>query len=121
MADDPETRIFEVDDGSTWWFAAVDRHDARRRWLQACIEIYGNKSEADVLEDYGEPEILPVVWATAAKIKIKDDDHMAPCPTCGTPNKAYAKRSLLDVWLEDRAKPPERRARCGALANSEWP
>jgi hypothetical protein len=116
-----DTRLWELDDGSTWWFAAVDQRACRAQWIAACIDSHGYRVEADILADLGEPSIRIVLIDRARKILIVDDEHMAPCPHCGTPDKVHAKRSLLDVWREDNNLPPERRAKHGALANSEWP
>lgn len=111
--------IYRVDDGAIWHIDAEDHADVRRKWVGVCLD-QGYVDEAAVLADFDAPRIARVQLTAAARIKIRDEEHRAACPTCGTPDAVEAERSLLEVWQENQALPEEKRARHGVLCCSEW-
>ncbi len=112
--------IFRVDDGSTWHFDAPTREAARAQWI-ASILSEGYNSEADILEEFGEPEIALVPLVHAMEYEVTDDEIQDSCPRCSGSGRVPRKVTLLDWWRENREKKPENRAKHGALCNSEWP
>lgn len=115
-----ESKIFRLEDGSTWHFDAPTQEACRAQWVQACIEMHGYRDEAHIIDEFGEPEIEFIPMLQAMKIMVTDDENTVPCDRCGN-GRLPRKVPLLDWWRENRQKPPEKRAKWGALCNSEWP
>lgn len=108
--------IFRIDDGGAIYHVNADDHDAALfQWSAQC------RDDGCDTDDMDAPEIRRLQLSEAAGVMVRDDDYTAPCPTCATPNMTHKERSLLEVWQNDNALPPKKRARHGILCCSEWP
>lgn len=93
-------KLFRVDDGSDYYIAATDHHEARTVWLKACFDSHGCTTEAEVIEGLGEPEITTIQPTEAAAITIMSDVKEDSCPNCGGRGKVPHYDSLLSVAKE---------------------
>lgn len=103
--------IWKVNDGSIWHFDAESQRAARAQWVMTVRAV---------LKDYDEPEITPVMMIDAAEITVTTDES-DPCPLCGGCGLVDHEITLLDAYRENQKAPPEKKAKHGALCNSEWP
>lgn len=117
----PDTRIFSVYDGSIWYFDAVSPLAAHSQWVAACRELHGYTDDRSVLEEFGAPTIKLVTKVAASKIRFTDEETMIECLHCRGTGRVPRVVSLLDWWRENNECSPEKKAKWGALCNSEWP
>lgn len=110
--------IFCVDDGATYWISAIDAVAARKQWMATLADE--GYDAVGAVADLGEPVIRKLQLTEAAGVSVRDDDHTKQCPECCGTGVVVAERTLLEVWQEDNKLPPERQAKHGVLACSEW-
>jgi hypothetical protein len=111
-------RLFQVDDGCIYYLMAEDHTRARKRWMAQLLDQ--GEAEATMMEDRGEPVIIPVDPTKAASISVRIDDTQITCPRCAGLGTLPGDRSLLDLFHEEMRLPEARRARNGILSCSEW-
>lgn len=113
-------KVFEVDDGCTYLIAAEDHAQARELWAQQMIEYGGCDTMAEVVSDYGDPDIRTIQPEELAGRQIQSDSEEDSCPKCGGRGKVPHFDSALKVFTDDEAADPKKRAKNGVLSCSEW-